>query len=246
MILYRNSAAGFLSFSAIFFLLAWLVARWQGFRGWKAWGLGRNNSGRILLLIGLLIGLAAGALSQFASLAAGIEVISFVPAAPQFLSQASLFIFGCAVSSLTEDVLTRGYVVRHLQERAGPLLIVCISALVYVLNHIHRLNEPLYLLYLFILGIQLAIPLLFTRSIWYTFGVHWAGNMIYHISNNVMHTGGGSNPFPALGVGILAMLVLIPINYLICRELARPKAIHDLELFYPASSPVIRHSSRLI
>jgi uncharacterized protein len=179
-------------------------------------------------------------------LALNIELISFVPPLPQFLSQAALLIFGCAFSSLTEDVLTRGYVYRHLKHTWSKPAIVLFSTLVYALNHIHRLDEPVYFLYALVLGVQLMIPLVITKNIWYTFGVHWAGNIVYHLTNNVMHTAGGSNPFPAIAVAIIVALPAIPLHYLVCRKLAGSKASQNTFAPQRRSSPVFRHSSELI
>ena len=180
MVLYMNSSIGFLGLSTLFFVIAFAVARWQGYQGLSAWGMVFKKSNFIFLLAGLLAGLAVNTLAYLSSMALNQEMVSFIPPVQQFIPQASLLIFGCAFSSLTEDVLTRGYLYRHLTGRVSTGLLVLISALVYVLNHIHRLDEPVYLLFLFIVGIQLMIPFVICKNIWYTMGIHWAGNIVYH------------------------------------------------------------------
>ena len=219
MVLYRNSPIGFLGFSALFFVVAALIGKWQFGNGLKAWGLVFNKRTGLLLAAGLLIGLTVNGITFLTSLYCHIEVISFVPEPSAFLKHGALLVFGCCISSLTEDVLTRGYVYCHLHEKMSPSILILFSAAIYVLNHIHRLDEPVYIFYLFVIGIHLMIPMLFTGNIWYTLGVHWAGNIVYHITNNVMHTEEGKNHFPGLVLMLLFMLLLIPINYIASKKL---------------------------
>ncbi len=217
MILEKNSAVGFLAVSLLFFIVAWLVSRWQGRTGFSAWGVCFSKKNGQLFLLGLLAGLIINALMVLTSLAVGMEKISFIPLWRDFLTQTSLLVFGTFISSLTEDILTRGYLFAHLKGRISYVLVIFISSLVYVLNHIHRLDEPLYLLYLFIMGIQLVIPLIMTGNIWYTLAVHWAGNIVYHITNTVMHTEQANSSFSSFWLGIFFVALLVPINYFILR-----------------------------
>jgi hypothetical protein len=222
MVMYKNSSIGFLLITSIFFLVAWLIARWQKETGLTAWGIIFNRTTGIFLFSGLLVGLAINIIAYLLSIYLNIQVLGYIPSTIQFIEQSALLIFGCCLSSLTEDILTRGYIYKHFHGRVSNLMLVLLSATVYVLNHIHRLNEPVYLLYLFLIGINLIIPFFFTRNIWYTLGVHWAGNIVYHITNNVMHTDNGTNPFSALWLMIIFMALLIPVNYFIARCLTRP------------------------
>lgn len=245
-ILYRNSAAGFLYLSALFFIAGLFVAKWQGDTGLEGWGLAVKKSFPVYFLTGLLTGLAISTLLFLSCLFLDMAVVSFVPPLHQFLPQAGLLIFGCAISSLTEDVLTRGYIFRHARHRWTQPLVVVVSALVYGLNHIHRLDEPVYFLYALVLGVQLALPLLLTGNIWYTFGVHWAGNIVYHLTNSVMHTSGGNNPFPSIVLAIIFALLSIPIHWLVCRQLTLNKATGNDTFLHRHSSAIFRHSSGLI
>lgn len=246
MVLYQNNATGFLLLSALFFILTFAISKWQGDKNVRGWGLQVNKHSLLCFATGLLVGLTINMLLFLTCLLLHIEVISFIPSLQAFIPQAALLIFGCAFSSLTEDILTRSYVYRHGQSKASPVLLILISAAVYTLNHIHRLNEPVYLLYIFIIGIQLMIPLLLTKNMGYTFGIHWAGNMVYHVTNNVMHTSAASNHFPAMWVAIFFILLLVPINYFIGKQLARPKTPTQSLPLYRHSSSILRHSSELI
>ncbi|HJW16179.1 MAG TPA: CPBP family intramembrane glutamic endopeptidase [Flavisolibacter sp.] len=245
MVLYMNSPIGFLCLSVLFFIVAMVIARWQGYKGLAAWGMSFQKNNLIFLMAGLLAGLTVNTISFLVSLALNKEMVSFIPGIQQFIPQASLLIFGCAFSSLTEDVLTRGYLYRHLNGRISTGLLVLISALVYVLNHVHRLDEPVYLLFLLVLGIQLIIPLVICKNLWYTLGVHWAGNIVYHVTNNVMHTEATPGSNGSMWIAIVFMALLIPINYFICRQLVRPGILkHPTP--YRHSSPAFRHSSELV
>ena len=244
--LYRNSPSGFLAFSILFFPLTFFIARWQGDKDLRRWGLTVQKTFPVFLLTGLLTGLVVSSCMFLSCLALNMEVLSFVPPLPQFLSQAALFIFGCAFTSLTEDVLTRGYLFRHGKKQWHKPTLVMLSALVYALNHIHRLDEPVYFLYALVLGVQLMIPLMITKNIWYTFGVHWAGNIVYHLTNSVMHTQGDSNPFPGIVVAIIFALLSIPLHYVVCKSLTESKAGEELFSLQRHSSARIRHSSKLV
>ena len=129
MVLYMNSPAGFLGLSALFFIVAWMVARWQGYKSLSAWGMSFKKSHFVFLLAGLLAGLTVNMLAFLSSLALHQQMVSFIPPIHQFIPQASLLIFGCAFSSLTEDVLTRGYLYRHFTGRVSTGLLVLLSAL---------------------------------------------------------------------------------------------------------------------
>lgn len=244
--LFRNNPLDFLALSVLFFPVAFFIARWQGDKNLHGWGLSVKKTFPAFLLTGLLSGLVLSSLLFLTCLALKIEVVAFVPPMPQAISQAALLIFGCAFSSLTEDVLTRGYLYRHLKSRWSKPMLVLFSALVYALNHIHRLNEPVYFLYVFVLGIQLVIPLLVTGNIWYTLGVHWAGNIVYHLTNNVLHTTSGSNPFPGIVVAIVFVVFSIPLHYFLGCRLAGRKSEDSVFSLQRHSSAFIRHSSGIV
>jgi membrane protease YdiL (CAAX protease family) len=246
MMLFRKSPAGFLLLTGLFFLAGFLIARWQGDKSLHRWGLSTQRGFPAFLITGLLAGLTINMLMTLTCHALDIEFISFVPPLRQFLPQAALLLFGCGLSSLSEDVLTRCYVFRHTDKKWNPVTIVLFSSLVYALNHIYRLQQPVSFLYLFMLGIQLAVPLLVTRNIWYTLGVHWAGNIVYHLTNSIMHTSAGSNPFPSMVVALIFTVLSIPVHYLICRQLTGNRQKETAFALQRHSSPHIRHSSGLV
>ena len=222
MVLYQSGTAGFLALQLLFFVLAWLIAKAQGYKGLSSWGMTVNRSTLFYLSIGLATGIVLNTIAYTTCLYMGIEATNYIPSAGDFVQQSALLIFGTFFSSLSEDVLTRGYIYRHFNSSKYPALFVLLSSAIYVLNHIHRLNEPVYLLYLFLIGVQLAIPLLFTKSLWYTLGCHWAGNIVYHITNTVMHTD-SDNSGRDMWVFMAFVALLVPVNYFVSKRLGSEK-----------------------
>lgn len=224
IILYKNNAIAYLIIILFFFFVSWIIGKWQFKKGLQAWGITFNRSTFKYAGIGLSVGIVVYVLAFLTSIQYNIEVISFIPSFRVFILQSSLLIFGSFFSSLSEDVLTRTYLYQHLHNRVNKFLLVLISAAVYTFNHIHRLDEPLYLVYAFILGIQLIIPVLYIKNIWYTLGIHWAGNIVYHVTSNVMHTQNGTNDFSPLMLLIIFVTLLIPINYFVSRRIGDKKS----------------------
>lgn len=225
MILFRNSSTGFLAMQALFFLLAFLVARWQGFSGLATWGLTGGGRGLRNLGTGLLVGGLLYSSYFITSLKTGYNTIDSVPPANQFIPAFLLFTLGTFFSSVSEDILTRGYLFRHFGEKLPPNGLVLFSALVYVLNHIYRLKDgPLVWLYLFIIGIFLMLALVRTRNIWLTAGLHWAGNIVYHTTNSIISTRQLSAGNAGSWLYIAFLLLLIPITILICRRIVHQAA----------------------
>lgn len=219
MMLFENNPAGFLGLSFVFLAVAWLVAKWQGLDGLAAWGLVFKKPARDQLGTGLLVGICIYTLYTVTSLLLDIDRIKEVPPAGVFISQFALFTLGTFFSSLSEDILTRGYLYRFFNKGKGNYLLVFVSAAVYVLNHIYRLTDGVGVLsYLFIIGIFLMLAMLRTGNIWLTLGLHWSGNIVYHTTHSVMHTVNGKGKFPGEILYVIFLLALIPITWFITRQ----------------------------
>ena len=208
----------FIVIQIIFFLLAWWVGRWQGYKGLQAWGLGLQKGWFGQLLIGMLLGIILYGGCYFLNLWLGSERITHIPGFKEILPQLSLFCLGTLFSSFSEDVLTRGYIVKHLNNKIAPLLLIFISAMIYVLNHIYRFGDSWEThAYLFFLGILLCIPLLNTKRLWFTGGLHWMGNTTFHLTHTIIKTdstGKGLSPNVML---LILILLMIPIVFFISR-----------------------------
>jgi len=55
-VLFRYNPMAFLLIQATFFIAAGLIAKWQGFNGISAWGLGINNDWLRQLIVGIIMG----------------------------------------------------------------------------------------------------------------------------------------------------------------------------------------------
>lgn len=187
-IVFRNSSLGFLGFQALFFIAAFFIGNWYKGNGLAAWSLPFRI--RIShLLIGTLLGITVYAVPFFLGLALGIESVTEIPNFGVIINGSLPFAFGVLFSSFSEDILTRGLIFAHLKDKFPAKWLILISALVYLLNHIYRLTDgPETWLYLFLLGVIFMIPLVITKNIWLTGMMHWAGNLFFFVTHNVITT----------------------------------------------------------
>lgn len=169
-----------------FLPVAFACARLQGWKGLGGYGLGLENGWVKHLLKGLLTGIIFFSLSVLASILLGYEQITDVDTA-SILQQLPLLLLMTVFPSIAEDILTRGYLYGHLSQKMKPALWILVSAAVYVLNHIWRLNDDLSVLtYLFILGLVLALVVWQTKALWLAFGIHWGANIAFECSHSFM------------------------------------------------------------
>ena len=225
-VLFTYNPIGFLSFQAAFFLVAWLLAKWQGFSGLAAWGLGSSRGWVKHLALGMRMGVMLyGGAFAFSLLLKSEEVVQ-VPSLAVVWPQLVLFTVGTFFSSFSEDVLTRGYVYKHLSPKVSGLAYILISSVIYLLNHIYRLTDGVEtLMYLFLLGVLFAIPLVFTKRLWVTGGMHWMGNTTFFFTHSATQIKEGQVDISPNTIFILWMLLFIPLTILF---LQRNKA----KLFY--------------
>lgn len=167
-----------------FLILAFFIARWQGWRGLGAYGLALHKGWIRNLIIGLLMGTCFFLFSEWLSVMAGFEEIISVKSLSAIIKVLPLTLLMTFFPSIAEDILTRGYLYAHLQKILKPAAFILLSSLFYVLNHIWRLTEGAHVLcYLFILGIVLAWALIYTKSLWLTLGIHWGSNIAFEMIN---------------------------------------------------------------
>lgn len=219
MILFKNSAAGFLGFQFLFFVAAWSIGKWQFKAGLAAWGLDVKRYFLKHLLVGMVMGVLLYGVTFMVSVWLGLEKVTEVPTFATMVSPLGLFIFGNFFSSVSEDVLTRGYVYKHLHGRISNGWIVIISATVYLLNHIYRLGDGIEThLYLFLLGVLFIIPLVLTKRLWFTSGVHWAGNVTFYFTHEMLKVEEINKNLSPNYVFIGVILLFIPVNYYISKR----------------------------
>jgi uncharacterized protein len=220
MIVFRNNASGFLGVQALFFGAALVLGTWYRRTGLTAWGLPFSGPVWKPLLTGVLLGIAVYAVPYFVALAFGIERVVSVPDGATIIKATLPFAFGVLFSSFSEDVLTRGLPYACFHKKLGVYTLVTLSAVLYVLNHIYRLNDgPAALLYLFLLGVVYVLPLVYTGNLWLTGGMHWAGNVFFFATHNVIQTE-EYNPYFSSNYLFATWLVLcIPLVWLFCKRL---------------------------
>ncbi|ALJ00808.1 CPBP family intramembrane glutamic endopeptidase [Rufibacter tibetensis] len=207
--------------------VAYGVARLQGFQGLSAWGMKINGKYALLFLVGLGLDLLFNGIAFLVRLWMGIEIISGTPDAATMVSQTLLFAVGTFLPSLAEDILTRGYLFGHLKARLGTWAFILVSSSVYVLNHLYSLDDGFTALaYLFAIGVMLAIPLMYTKNLWYSVGAHWAGNIVYRFSNDVLNVEEGPSSFPDLWELTFFILLLAVVNYWVSKRMSIALRLH--------------------
>ena len=175
-------------FKITFLIVAVIVARLQGFKGLGNFGLAFKEKWLRHLILGLLIGCLAFTVSVLLSIGLNFEAVTKIQPFSFFIKNLPFVLLVTFFPSIAEDILTRGYLWAHLKF-LNPLTWTFISAAVYVLNHIWRLNEGLPVLsYLFFLGLVLAISVWITRSLWLTLGIHWGANIVFEMVHSGIRT----------------------------------------------------------
>ena len=219
MVIFKNSPLGFLGFQLLFFIAAWLIAKWQFKNGLQAWGLDTGKRFLQHLLTGMIMGVVLYGLTFIICVLTDIEHVIQIPPFSAAIGPLVLFIFGNFFSSFSEDILTRGYVYKHLHGRVGNFLLLIISATVYLLNHIYRLTGGMETyLYLFMLGVLFIIPLILTKRLWFTGGMHWAGNCTFYLTHEIFKTGSNEQLLSPNYILVFCIIILIPFNYWILRK----------------------------
>ena len=211
MIMFENDIVGFFIFQTFFFIAAFALGNWYSKEGLSAWGL--NFSAKLFkpLLVGMLLGIMIYAIPYCLSLAIGIETIIKVPGLFEIVKSSLPFVFGVLFSSFSEDILTRGLIYKHFNHIIKPPYLILVSASVYLLNHIYRLTSgPETILYLFLLGVIFIIPLMLTNRLWFTGGMHWAGNSFFFVSHNVIQTESNNNWLSPNYLFAICLAVFIP------------------------------------
>ncbi len=174
-------------FKTGFLLVAYFLARFQGWKGLDGYGLGLRPGWWQQLLKGLLTGILFFGLSVFISVLSGYDKFSGIAAADVIIRQLPMLLLMTAIPSVAEDILTRGYLYGHLCSKMKPMVWVLVSSLVYVLNHIWRLqDDPSVLVYLFLMGLVLATTVWKTKSLWLAFGIHWGANIAFESTHSLV------------------------------------------------------------
>lgn len=170
---------------------AWPLSHWLGYRGYGAWALNAPPRGMAWLAGGLVVAFAAKAGALWLGHRHGIytptTAATVVPLAA-WLATVPMLLVSTFVPSLAEDILTRGFWYRaaRIRWRFG-VAFVGTSALIYVLNHIYRLDQgPTQWLMLFCFGLAYATALWRSGTLWAAVGLHWGWNLANGVLDHFM------------------------------------------------------------
>ncbi|ESU28362.1 hypothetical protein FLJC2902T_17130 [Flavobacterium limnosediminis JC2902] len=217
--MFENNVMVFFLFQFAFFISAYLLGNWYSKNGLTAWGLPLSAKLFKPLLIGIAVGILLYGSTYLISLALGVETIESVPDFTTAVKTVLPFAFGVFFTSFSEDILTRGLVFAHLNTKVKPLFLIVISAIIYLLNHIYRLNDGLEsLLYIFLLGILFIIPVIYTKKLWLTGGIHWGGNVFFFFLHNVIQNQTNSNLISANYLFAICIALFIPIVWFLFKS----------------------------
>ncbi|HEV2622519.1 MAG TPA: CPBP family intramembrane glutamic endopeptidase [Frateuria sp.] len=201
-------------------LAAWPLSRWLGWKGygayalrwapvrvwfWLAGGLGLAVAGKALAVaVGLRLGV-------YASDSGGLVWNGFSAGA------LAMLLVGTFVPSLAEDILTRGFWYRAagVHWRRG-LVFVAFSSLMYVLNHIYRLERgPLEWAMLFCFGLAYATALWRSGTLWAAVGLHWGWNLANGLlAVDTLDPRRGAALSAIAHLGILLVVLVLPVRRL--------------------------------
>lgn len=161
-------------------LAGWPVARWLGWRGYEAYGLDLRRTSFALVAVGLMLTLVAKGGALAAGLSTGIASVGEMPqglgllAGATFLAVTAVTTF---IPSVTEDILTRGFLLRTSGiSWTGPAFVLA-SAALFTANHIYRFDSgPSEQVRLFCCGLAYAAAAWRWKTLWGAVGLHWGYN----------------------------------------------------------------------
>ena len=219
MIMFRNNPVLFFTFQILFFISAFVLGNWYSGKGLAAWGLPFSKKVFNALIFGILLGILLYGIPFSLSLFLRIERMISIPSFGVVVQSSLPFAIGVVLTSFSEDILTRGLVFAHFRDKLKPVLLAVLSAAIYLLNHIYRLGDGFDVLaYLFLLGIIFMLPLLITKNLWITGGVHWAGNLFFFITHEVMQTQPGTGFLSYNYFFALCLLFMIPLIWILMKK----------------------------
>ena len=224
-IMFENNVILFFGFQSLFFISAYFLGKWYSGNGLAAWGLPFSKTIIKNIILGILLGIILYAVPFFLSLFLEIVSISYLPSLLEILKSGWPFALGVLFTSFSEDILTRGLIFAHFNKKMKPLFLAMLSALIYLLNHIYRLDDGLDVIaYLFLLGILFIIPVLTTKNLWNTGAMHWAGNVFFFFSYNLVQVEVNEEIFNYNYLFSICILLMIPLYWYITRIFHRISA----------------------
>lgn len=196
-----------------------MLGNWYSGNGLKAWMLPLRASILKKAFFGIILGVFLYAIPFGLALLFKIESIVKIPPFVEILKTSLPFIIGVLFTSFSEDILARGLIYSHFHKKIKPVFLIILSAAVYLLNHIYRWSDGFESLsYIFLLGIVFMIPLINIKDLWVTGFMHWAGNVFFYISHNVIITSDNSSAVSYNMLFSMNLLLMIPTIWWITRK----------------------------
>jgi membrane protease YdiL (CAAX protease family) len=95
-----------------------------------------------------------------------------------------------AIAALHEEVVFRGYPLQRLTESLGSWPAVIVLSLMFALPHLTNPNSTLFAAFnTAAIGALLAMAYLFTRSLWFVWGIHWGWNLVLAVGYGLIVSG---------------------------------------------------------
>ncbi|HET8898575.1 MAG TPA: CPBP family intramembrane glutamic endopeptidase [Rhodanobacteraceae bacterium] len=197
-------------------LAAWPLSHWLGWKGYGAYVLGWGPVRAWGWLVG---GMVLALLGKLGAIVVGLKLDVYASAtgsvawAPLSATALPMLLVGTFVPSVAEDILTRGFWYRaagiHWQR---GLMFVLFSAVMYLLNHIYRLQlGPTEWLLIFCYGLAYAAALWRSGSLWAAVGLHWGWNLANGVLDvDTLDPERGSLLSTVVHVVILGIVLLLP------------------------------------
>lgn len=90
--------------------------------------------------------------------------------------------FTAGFTAFAEEIIFRGYVARVLKAHLSWKWIVLVICILFTLYHIPQWGLPLpYWIRYVVMGVVFTLPLILTKSLWLSIGIHFGGNFTYYV-----------------------------------------------------------------
>lgn len=227
-IMFENNVILFFTFQFLFFVSAYFLGIWYSGNGLSAWGLPFSKKIGKNIFLGILLGIILYSVPYFLSLFLNITEIKYLPTFLEAFKEGWPFALGVLFTSFSEDILTRGLIFAHFNNKLKPLFLALFSAVIYLLNHIYRLDDGLDVIaYIFLLGILFIIPVLTTKNLWITGAMHWAGNVFYFYSHNLIQVEVNEEYFSYNYLFSVCILLMIPLFWFLTNMFNKVSSISN-------------------
>jgi membrane protease YdiL (CAAX protease family) len=175
------SAVGFVVAAILFYYVTLKVLPFAIIHGVGEVGLHRHQGWLPLLIGGLAIGCMFNCLAYVILSRSEIVRIELPPTGDILLI--SLFAFSTAgFTAFAEELIFRGYLVKVFRPHVSWAWVIVITCTLFTLYHLPQWGLPLpYWIRFFVMGVVFTIPLIVTRSLWMSVGIHLGGNFVYYL-----------------------------------------------------------------